>query len=298
MGDFNKKGFNIDLNEEDFELNEEDFDDLNFSYIPPQTKNTIRNSKRIERQYNFPIVPSHDVNLLRRLQQLNPPTRRIITRQHKIKMLSDFDNTKDIERFKYVARTEHVFNPQINILFQCINNFFEKLKANVINKNYTFTKDDDLFYDFLLKLRIFVLKIKDKYINGINGIDGILFNVNDTTLITQNLIYLINNSKNFTFNYPEFIYDCMKQKKVYDPYYELLKNTFINILNRDKINLKKYEKQKLNENLILSNNNLYYFSSCVLKLKEITTLHLTKGGKRKSIKRKSIKRKSIKILYN
>ena len=86
----------------------------------------------------------------------------------------------------------------------------------------------------------------------------------------------------------------MKQKKVYDPYYELLKNTFINILNRDKINLKKYEKQKLNENLTLSNNNLYYFISCVLKLKEITTLHLTKGGKRKSIKKKSNKRKSIK----
>jgi hypothetical protein len=30
MGDFNKKSFNIDLNEEDFEVN--------FSYIPPQTK--------------------------------------------------------------------------------------------------------------------------------------------------------------------------------------------------------------------------------------------------------------------
>ena len=112
MGDFNKKSFNIDLNEEDFEVN--------FSYIPPQTKNTIRNSKRIERQYKFPIVPSHDVNLLRRLQHVNAPTTRIITRQHKINMLSDFDKTKDIERFKYVARIEHVFNPQINILFECL----------------------------------------------------------------------------------------------------------------------------------------------------------------------------------
>ena len=88
-------------------------------------------------------------------------------------------------------------------------------------------------------------------------------------------------------------------KKVYEHYFELLKNTFIDILIRDSINLKKYEKQKLKDNLTLSNNNLYYFISCVLKLKEITTLHLTKGGKRKSNKRrKSNQRKSNKIKSN
>ena len=213
MGDF-KKGLNIDFNDINFEdlMRKTLMKKLQLYTSTNNRKrkfiqDTIGESKRLntvsKREYNFPIVPSHDVNLLRRLQQINPSTTRIILPQHKIKILSDFDKTKDIERFKYVARREHIFNPQINVLFECINNFFEKLKAKVINKNYTFTKDDDLFYDFLLKLRIFVLKIQDTYINGL------LFNVNDTTLITQNLIYLINNSEKFTFSYLKFIYDCM-----------------------------------------------------------------------------------------
>jgi hypothetical protein len=239
-------------------------------------------------EFDYPIAPSHDVVSLIRLQQIKPPTTRIITQQYKNKLLLDLIKTEEINPFKYKPRTEHVFYPQINTLFECINIIFNNLKEKVITTNYTFTEEDELFYDFLLKLRRFVIGILNKYI------DGVLFNVNDPILIRQNLNYLSDNSTNFSLNYPTFIDSCMKAKfKAPDPYFNLLKDTLINIEIRPTKKLKEYEKQKLKDNLILSNNNLFYFISCITLLKKITTLHLTRGGKRKSNKNKrSTKNKS------
>jgi hypothetical protein len=77
-----------------------------------------------------------------------------------------------------------------------------------------------------------------------------------------------------------------------DPYFNLLKDTLTNIVTRSTLKLKEYEKEKLKYNLILSNNNLFYFISCISLLKKITTLHLTRGGKRrKYVQRKSNKNK-------
>jgi hypothetical protein len=246
-------------------------------------------------EFDYPIAPSHDVVSLIRLQQIKPPTTKIITQQYKNKLLQDLIKTEEINPFKYKARTEHVFYPQINTLFECINIIFNNLKEKVITTNYTFTEEDELFYDFLLKLRRFVIGLLSKYI------DGVLFNVNDPILIRQNLNYLSDNSTNFSLNYPTFIDSCMKTKfKAPDPYFNLLKDTLINIEIRSTKKLKEYEKQKLKNNLILSNNNLFYFISCITLLKKITTLHLTRGGKRKSNKnkRKSNKRSSNKRKSN